>query len=149
MYLKRRLIDRGHGSNNLPADQCPELIRGLCRSFLPVARKIPAGLQEILNTEDTNDAIFLFRPLLVVMLRTLKHRIRIRRRDAARMINRHTSFASTGVLAVVLRFWQRVSGPSDASTAGSPRNPSPQSRSGRAGTPSPRQPKPSQRHACS
>ena len=33
------LIDRGHGSNNLPADQYPELIRGLCRFFCQLPGK--------------------------------------------------------------------------------------------------------------
>ena len=73
MYSKRRLIDRDHGSNSLPTDQSAMLIQDLCRSFQPLAERMPAGLEEILNTGDSNDAIFLFPPLLVVMLRTLKH----------------------------------------------------------------------------
>ena len=73
MHISRYLINRGHGSNDLPTDQSSELIQDLCRSFQPLAERMPAGLEEILNTGDSNDAIFLFPPLLVVMLRTLKH----------------------------------------------------------------------------
>jgi len=66
-------MDRNFGSNSLPTDQSAELIQDLYRSFQPLAEEVPAGLEEILNTGDSNDAIFLLPPLLVVMLRTLKH----------------------------------------------------------------------------
>ena len=63
MYSKRRLIDRDHGSNDLPTDQSAELIQDLCRSIEPLAEKMPAGLEEILNTGDSHDAIYLFPTL--------------------------------------------------------------------------------------
>ena len=73
MQTSGRLKDEDHGFNSLPNDQSAELIQDLCRSFQPLAEKMHAGLEEILNTRDSNDAIVLFPPLLVVMLRTLKH----------------------------------------------------------------------------
>ena len=73
MHVSSRLEDEHFGSVGIPADQSAMLIQDLCRSFLPVAEKMPGDLEEILNTGDSNDAIFLFPPLLVVMLRTLKH----------------------------------------------------------------------------
>ena len=51
--------------------------QALCPSLLPVAQKIPERLEEILNHGDSNDAIVLFQPLLVVILRTLKQLIHI------------------------------------------------------------------------
>ena len=73
MRINSRLEDENFGSVGITAGQSAMLIQDLCWSFLPVAEKIPAGLEMILNTGDSNDAIFLFPPLLVVMLRTLKH----------------------------------------------------------------------------
>ena len=73
MRINDCLESEDYGSIGLPTDKSAMLIQDLCQSFLPVAEKMPAGLEEILNTGDSNDAIFLFPPLLVVMLRTLKH----------------------------------------------------------------------------
>ena len=73
MHIRSRLENEDFGSVGIPAGQSAILIQDLCWSFLPVAEEMPAGVEEILNTGDSNDAIFLFPPLLVVMLRTLKH----------------------------------------------------------------------------
>lgn len=52
--------------------QSSELIQNTCALMLPVSKLLPRGVDSALNTGDSNDAVTLFTPMLVLMLRGLE-----------------------------------------------------------------------------